>query len=154
MSIDIDWRVDDQFRVLSNLADKPFIFDHERIRSLECVLQSIKIMDSTEQSLYFDRPGSWCKKFGRKIPWDQCRILWWKGNPMDRDGEEYQDFLDRLYGACFAQCEEFRRALIATGDQELLHSIGTADPEFTILTRDEFLTRLYILRDVANKNPA
>lgn len=149
MAIDIDWRVDNQFRILSNLADKRFVFDGEHILGLECVLQSIKIMDANEQAAFWQRPGMWCKKMGRKLPWQGTRLLWWKGVPMDRDGVEYQDFLDRLYAACFASNEAFRNALVATGDEELTHSIGTVDQEFTILTQKEFLDRLCTLRQVA-----
>lgn len=154
MSIDIDWRVDDEFRILSNLADKSFVFDGEQIRSLECVLQSIKIMDATEQAKFFSAPGAWCKKMGRKLPWSQTRLLWWKGVPMDRDSEEYQRFLDRLFGACYTCNRPFREALVASGDRELLHTIGTVDSEFTILTQEEFLSRLRILRDLAKKQPS
>lgn len=154
MAIDIDWRVDDEFRILSNLADKRFVFDGEHIRSLECVLQSIKIVDADEQAKFWQQPGFWCKKMGRKLPWQGSRLLWWKGVPMDRDGEEYQAFLDRLYGAVFTQHEKFREALVLSGDQELTHSIGSTDPEFTILTQEEFLSRLRMLRDLAIKKPS
>lgn len=149
MAIDIDWRVDDQHRILSNLADKRFFFDGELIYSIESVLQSIKIVDEAEQAVYWTRSGIWCKKAGRKIPWQGSRVLFWKGKPMDRDGEDYQDFLDQLYAACFADCKPFRAALAATGDEELTHSIGTVDQEHTILTQREFLCRLNTMRQVA-----
>lgn len=154
MTIDIDWRVDDEFRILSNLADKRFVFDGEHIRSVECVLQSIKIMDANEQAKFWQQPGFWCKKAGRNLPWQGSRLLWWKGVPMDRDGEEYQAFLDRLYGAVFVQCEKFREALVSSGAQELTHTIGSIDPVYTILTQEEFLTRLIMLRDLTKVNPA
>lgn len=156
MAIDIDWRVDDQFRVLSNLADKRFFFDGELVYSIEAVLQSIKLMHEPEQAQFWQKPGFWCKKAGRKIPWQGSRVLYWKGKPMDRDGEDYQDFLDRLYAACFASCKPFRDALVASGDQELTHSIGTVDQEFTILTQKEFLDRMVTLRQMAfaMKNPS
>lgn len=154
MAIDIDYRVEGEFQILSNLADKRFIFDGEHIRNLEGVLQSIKLVNEAEQVEFWQQPGYWCKKAGRKIPWQGSRILWWKGVPMDRDGEDYQAFLDRLYGAVFAQNEKFREALIASGDQELIHTIGSTDPEFTILTQEEFLSRLRMLRDLAIKKPS
>lgn len=154
MAIDIDWRVDDEYRILSNLADKRFVFDGEHIRSLECVLQSIKIVDANEQAKFWQQPGFWCKKQGRNIPWQGSRLLWWKGVPMDRDGDEYQSFLDGLYGAVFVQCPAFSAALVASGDQELTHSIGSTDPMFTILTQEEFLSRLRMLRDMAIKKPS
>lgn len=154
MGIDIDWRVDDQFRILSNLAEKPFGFDYEHVGSIEAVLQSLKVQDATEQAIFWTKPPFWCMKMGRKIPWQQTRLLWWKGVPMDRDGEEYQIFLDRLYAACYAASKPFRDGLIASGDKELMHTIGTIDQEFTILTQEEFLSRLLTLRMVAIKNPA
>lgn len=151
MCIDIDWRVDDEYRILSNLADKQFTFRGERVHSIEAVLQSIKIQDAAEQATFWQQQGFWCKKHGRKIPWQQTRLLWWKGEPMDRDGPIYQTFLDELYVACYMECPKFKEALIASRNHELSHSIGTIDQEFTILTQQEFLDRLNILRDLACK---
>ena len=154
MAIDIHFGKSGQFDVLSNLADKWFTFDGVQVRTIESVLQAIKIYDQDKQAEFWDKNGFWCKKAGRNVNWWDSRVLWWKGQPMDRDGEEYQEFLDRLYGAAYAQCQEFRDALVATCEQEMQHSIGTVDQERTILTVDEFLDRLYILRTVALKKPS
>lgn len=154
MSIDIDWRVDDEYRPLSNLMDNRFVFDGEHIRSPECILQSIKVVDAAEQATFWQHRGMMCKKLGRKIPWQGSRLLWWKGKPMDRDGPEYQEFLDRMYGALFTQNAAFREALILSGTEELTHTIGSTDPVHTILTQEEFLSRLYTLRDMAIKKPS
>lgn len=151
MAIDIDWRVDDENRILSNLAEKRFTFRGERVNSIEAVLQSIKIQDPAEQATFWQAPGFWCKKMGRKLPWQQTRLLWWKGVPMDRDGQDYQDFLDELFVACYMECPKFKEALIISRDHELTHSIGSTDQDFTILTQQEFLDRLNGLRDLACK---
>lgn len=154
MAIDIDYRIEDKYQILSNLADKRFVFDGEHIRSLECVLQSIKIVDETEQAKFWQQPGFWCKKQGRNLPWQGSRLLYWKGVPMDRDSDEYQFFLDRLYSAVYVQHEEFRIALRQSGTEELTHSIGSTDPTFTILTQEEFISRLLVLRELAMKKPS
>lgn len=154
MAIDIHYGESGPFDILSNLADKWFTFDGIEVRTIESVLQAIKIYDPEKQAEFWTKNGYWCKKHGRKVNWWDSRVLWWRGQPMDRDGEDYQDFLDRLYGAAYAQCPAFRAALVATQEQELEHSIGTVDQEKTILTVDEFLDRLYTLRTIAIKNPA
>lgn len=149
--IDIRFGTNPTFDVLSNLADKPFVFEGDRFRSIESLLQSLKVADINEQRDFWRRSGLYAKKHGRKIDWWTYRTLWWKGVPLDRDGDEYQLFLDRVYGKCYAQNAVFRAVLASTGDRELQHSIGTVDQERTILTRSEFLDRLVILRDLATK---
>jgi len=65
---------------------------------------------------------------------------------MARQGVAYQRILDGLYRAIAVQCEDFRGALIATGDGVLSHSIGISDQTKTVLTEAEFCTRLVALR--------
>lgn len=69
----------------------------------------------------------------------------WQGKEYQRDSEDYQKLLDIAYDALF-QNEGFRRALIASGDAVLTHSIGKTDPKVTVLTRSEFCGRLMRLR--------
>lgn len=149
--IDIRYGQSDQFNILSNLADKPFVFDGRWVRTVEGVLQAIKTSDVTIQKQFFVESGHWCKKHGRALEWRHTRILWWNGVPMDRDSEEYQHFLDRLYATVYSQSEQFRAALMASKGCELAHTIGAVDPEYTILTADEFVSRLDALRQLNKK---
>lgn len=75
-------------------------------------------------------------------------------DPMDNDGKPtraYQELLDRAYEA-LNQNSGFRKALEATGDSSLTHSIGKSDPTHTILTTQEFCSRLLKLREKNRRN--
>ena len=73
-------------------------------------------------------------------------LLWWQGAPLKRTGTEYQDVLDRAYDALFEQSESFRKALAATGDAVITHSMGKRREAETVLTEREFCSRLMKLR--------
>ena len=82
----------------------------------------------------------------RNSHWQREQALWWKGVKYDRDGEEYQKLLDRAYDA-LATNDSFCRALLATGDAVLKHSIGRSNSKETVLTEREFCSRLMKLRE-------
>ena len=90
--------------------------------------------------------GEAAQKAGRRYDWTRDGLLWWRGEPLDRLSDAYQELLDRAYAALADQSEPFRRALLATGEAQLTHSIGQSDPCETILTAEEFCTRLTQLR--------
>ncbi len=138
----------DEYKVLSNLANKPFTIDGLWCRSLEGALQSLKTHDEELQFQIMEMNGLSAKKTGSTLIWQNTQILWWNGKPYDRHGPEYQNLLDRLFGLCFAQSLAFRNALRQTKGMTLEHSIGRVDPYETILTRDEFLSRLNALSSV------
>lgn len=116
-------------------------------------------MEGFLQSLKFDKPhiqvevcklvGFAAKKRGqaRTHTWQQVQKLWWQGKEFDRHGAEYQNLLDWAYRAMFEQNEGFRKALAATGNAGLTHSIGRTRPSETILTQQEFCSRLMNLRN-------
>ncbi len=134
---------------LSNFPRHPFVLDGIACESMEGLLQALK----------FDKPHiqiEVCKLIGRAAKlrgqprnraWQSRQTLWWQGRPMDRHGKEYQEFLDRAYRALYVQNEGFRKALIATGDGVLRHSIGKNRESGTVLTEREFCSRLMKLRD-------
>lgn len=138
----------DRSEILSNLADKPFTFRGIKTATIEGVLQSLKVYDVQQQAEFWGMKGFRAKKAGRHINWQDDQILWWNETPIDRHGEEYQLLLDELYGQCYAQCQPFRQVLLDARDAELDHTIGNTDPERTILTVDEFLSRLRILQQL------
>jgi hypothetical protein len=73
--------------------------------------------------------------------------LYWLGKPIKRESQEYQDLLDRAYQAMFDQSDSFRRALKASGNSTLTHSMGRTSPKETVLTVREFCSRLTKLRN-------
>lgn len=72
-------------------------------------------------------------------------MLYWQGKEIPRDSDEYQELLDRAYNA-LGQNESFRKALLATGNAALTHSMGKRKTNETVLTIQEFTSRLYRLR--------
>jgi hypothetical protein len=83
----------------------------------------------------------------RNQAWQRVQKLWWKGVEYDRKGKEYQALLDRAYKAMFEQNDSFRKALLATGNATITHSIGNSKEAETVLTEREFCRRLTGLRD-------
>ena len=78
--------------------------------------------------------------------WQTTQTLHWKGQELPRRSQEYQELLDRAFDA-LAQNEGFQRALGASGDAVLTHSMGKRSEAQTVLTIREFCGRLTKLRE-------
>ncbi|MEO6341036.1 MAG: hypothetical protein ABIO39_13415 [Caulobacteraceae bacterium] len=131
---------------LSNFAAHPFQLDGVACGGMEGFLQGLKTNDHTAQLEICALTGEAAQKAGRQYAWKHAGVLWWRGEAFDRLSEDYQQLLDRAYAALAEQSQAFKRALLATGDSTLTHSIGQTDPCETILTADEFCMRLMALR--------
>jgi predicted NAD-dependent protein-ADP-ribosyltransferase YbiA (DUF1768 family) len=132
---------------LSNFAPHSFTFDGVECASMEGLLMAFKYSQIHQQIASCGYVGLMAKKRarGRNKHWQRVQKLWWNGVEFDRHGPEYQALLDRAYDALAAN-DGFRRALLASGDAVLTHSIGRRDPHDTVLTRREFCSRLTKLR--------
>lgn len=128
---------------LSNFAPHPFEMDGVKCSSMEGFLQSLKFKNPAMQEEVCKLVGFAAKKKGSKKNWKDT--LWWKGEPVDRFDDEYQELLDRAYEA-MAKNSSFRKALVASGDAVFTHSIGKRKEKDTILTVREFCGRLMRLR--------
>lgn len=64
---------------------------------------------------------------------------------MKRSSDEYRDFVEEAFEA-LSYNNDFLKALQATGDKRLYHTIGIPDPTKTVLTEDEFCSILTRLR--------
>ena len=134
--------------ILSNLTPNGFTFAGMAVASMEGFLQSLKFEDPDEAALVRQLAGRKAKRAGKKRreAWQRSGTLWIEGRTIDRFGSRYQHLLDGAYAALFSQCEEARRALLATNDAVLLHTIGEGDPALSVLTPDEFCGRLMRIR--------
>lgn len=132
---------------LSNFAPHPFEIDGVKCASMEGFLQSLKFSNPEMQKHICTLVGFKAKMAGKEKKWFRTQTLYWQGVEYKRDSQEYQDLLDRAYAALFAN-EGFRKALAATGDAVLTHSIGKTSENVTVLTRSEFCGRLMRLRNV------
>ena len=132
---------------LSNFCAYPFIFDGVRCAGAEGLIQSLKFDDPEVQREICGLVGREAKFRGRErdVAWKKAQRLWWQGQEYDRHSGAYQHLLDRLFDA-LSENPDFRAALLASGDEELTHSIGKADSRETVLTEQEFCSRLMRLR--------
>jgi len=131
---------------LSNFAPHPFTFRGIPVTSCEGFLQGLKFSSPEMQRVVFLLAGKAAKSKGARKKWRTTQTLYFQGQPIKRDSEEYQDLLDEMYEALFTQNESAKRALLATGGAVLTHSIGKSNASETVLTRSEFCTRLMNMR--------
>jgi len=131
---------------LSNFAPHPFVIDEVECASMEGFLQSLKFQNQDMQREVCKLVGKQAKFKGKKKKWYRTQTLYWKGKEYKRDSEEYQKLLDRAFDALSTN-DGFRRALLATKNATLEHSLGKKKIEETVLTRQEFCSRLIRIRD-------
>lgn len=131
---------------LSNFAPHPFIFDGIECNSMEGLLQSFKFSNPDMQKEVCKLVGKQAKFKGKKKKWFKTQILYWQGKEFKRDSQEYQELLDRAFNA-LAENEGFKKALLATGNSTLIHSIGKTKMSETVLTKAEFCSRLMKIRE-------
>lgn len=132
---------------LSNFARHPFELDGVQIESMEGFLQSLKFANPDMQEHICTLYGKKAKMSGKGKRWFEDQTLYWRGQPIARDSQDYQDLLDRAYDAMFRQNTKARKALLATGDAVLKHSIGRRKTNETVLTKQEFCSRLTKIRE-------
>lgn len=131
---------------LSNFACHPFEIDGIKCNSMEGFLQSLKFADPQMQEYVCTLVGKSAKFKGKGKKWFRTQTLYWRGIPIKRDSKEYQDLLDRAYTELYKN-EGFRKALESTNRATLTHSIGKHRINETVLTVQEFCSRLTKLRD-------
>ncbi|MDZ4838191.1 MAG: hypothetical protein SGJ27_30780 [Candidatus Melainabacteria bacterium] len=131
---------------LSNFPLRPFIFRGLPANSMEGLLQALKFGDPEKQKLVMTLVGKAAKFKGKKKRWWRDQTLFWQGTAIKRDSDEFQLLLDEAFDALFTQNEEARQTLLATGDAVLTHTMGKQDPTTTVLTEQEFVSRLMGIR--------
>ena len=130
---------------LSNFAPHSFVFDGVECASMEGFLQSLKFQDPEMQKHVCTLVGRKAKFKGKRKKWFKTQTLYWQGEEIPRDSDRYQELLDQAFEV-LSQNEGFRRALLATQNATLTHSIGKNKKSETILTKNEFTSRLTKIR--------
>ena len=143
---------------LSNFAPHPFVVDGVECSSIEGFLQSLKFNNPEMQKEICKMVGKQAKFKGKNKKWYRTQILYWQGVEYKRDSKEYQDLLDKAFNA-LSENEGFKKALLATKNATLKHSLGKKKIEETVLTKQEFCSRLLKIRtrlqnETKRKNPA
>ncbi len=131
---------------LSNFAAHAFTLDGISCAGMEGFLQALKYKNPKEQIEICKLTGKKAKVAGdKKFAWRLTQTIWWQGKKIKRHSREFQDLIDRAYDALYEN-KTFREALLASGNEPLIHTIGTHDSTETILTEHEFTARLLNLR--------
>jgi len=138
---------------LSNFAPHPFVFDGVECASMEGLVQAFKFDKPHIQVEVCKLIGIRAKRRGQKRnkAWKRVQKLWWRGKEYDRHGNDYQELLDRAFNA-LAENDSFQKALLATDNSTLTHSIGQSKHSETVLTEREFCSRLETIRARLSKN--
>ena len=136
--------------VLSNLCSNGFRFDGMICGSMEGFLQSLKQKDKDKQRQICSMKGKNAKKM-TSTGWQTDQIVWWKGNPIDRQSQDFYNLVSAAYLSMFQQNERFRTALMSTRGMTLYHSRGEQNPYKTILTESELCQILTKMRDEYDK---
>ena len=128
---------------LSNFAGHRFTIDGIQCNSMEGFLQSLKFKSEDMQSEVCLLIGKAAKFKGKKKKWWKTQTLYWKGNEMQRDSEDYTKLIHRAYECMYNQSDSFRRAIRAAGKNCVFtHSIGKDSKSKTVLTKKEFCREL------------
>lgn len=136
---------------LSNFSPHEFVIDGIKCASMEGFLQSLKSPYPHVQEEICKLVGFTAKRRGGVIDWKRTQTLHWLGKEYKRDSDEYQELLDRAYEQLSLN-DGFKRALLASGDSVLKHSIGKSNIKETVLTEREFCGRLMKLRTKLQKD--
>jgi predicted NAD-dependent protein-ADP-ribosyltransferase YbiA (DUF1768 family) len=131
---------------LSNFARHPFTIDGITCNSMEGFLQSLKFKNQDMQLYVCSLSGMAAKVKGRNKRWKKHQTLYWLGMPIKRSSLEYQILLDMAFD-CLSTNDSFSKALLSTGECSFTHSIGKNKIQETVLTVNEFCSRLYRIRD-------
>jgi hypothetical protein len=131
--------------VLSNLCSNGFSFDGMVCGSMEGFLQSLKYKDLVKQRQICSMEGRKAKNMST-TGWQTDQIVWWKGQAIDRQGDDFLKLVTSAYQAMFNQNERFRTALMSTRGMMLYHSKGESNSYKTILTENELCSILMNIR--------
>ena len=128
----------DYCKVLSNLFPYEFTFRGKQMQSIESFFQGIKIKEKNTQDYIFQYSGLEANvlKSASDYNWQENGILYWQGNPIKRDSQEYDDMIEELY-ICAIQNPLYRNVLKRI-EKPIIHSIGKEAKEETTFTRYEF----------------
>jgi len=131
---------------LSNFAAHEFVIDGVQCASMEGFLQSLKFSNPDMQKEVCKLIGIKAKRAGKGKNWQRRQLLYWQGEAMERRSVKYQKLLDRAYDALYEN-QKFKAALAAAGDATFTHSVGKRKEGETVLTIQEFCSRLNRLRE-------
>lgn len=140
-------------KVLSNLFPYEFVFKGKKVASIEGVFQGIKFYNKKIQNMVLKLSGTDAVNVKETAPkdWKEYGILFWQCKPMDRQSQDYKDFVDELYISA-VQNPLYKQAILNAGNNYIMHSMGEEDVNKTVFTRYEFEFMLNCLKDFLKQN--
>ena len=136
---------------LSNFQPYEFTFRGIKFYSMEGLLQGIKFNDLEKQKSVFKLIGKKAKFKGKKSKWYIEQTLYFQGEAIKRDSQEYKDFIEDAFLALYIKNPTAQRNLLNTSKYKLIHSIGKNDITKTVLTEKEFCDILLKIRNCLNQ---
>lgn len=137
--INIGYVINGSFsKTLSNLYPYEFDFRGFHLKSLESFFQGLKFKNPEIQKLIFSYSGTdaYHIQAASDYNWKETGYIYWQGQAVKRDSAEYDLLVDEAY-ISMAQNPLYRQAL-KNVTKPLIHSMGKASKEETLLTRYEF----------------
>lgn len=140
-------------KALSNLFQYKFYFKGFILQSIESVFQGFKIKNKKSQRYLFDYYGlnSNNIKIAYDYNWRDEKKVYFQGKAIDRNSQEYEDFIDELYISAI-QNPLYRNVLKNVGDKYILHALGEKSRDETVFSRAEFEYELNALKEFVQKN--
>ena len=111
------------------------------IPSMESFLQGLKIKDPYLQLLFMTKySGMTAKKMGLILnDWQKDQMLYFGGQPYERESSEYTELISQAYDALFKYNQIFRCIVLPRFKScHIIHSIGEDMKSKTVLTEAEF----------------
>ncbi len=138
-------------KLLSNLFPYEFTFKGHKLNSIECFFQGIKFKDKNLQKELFKYSGKEALVLQKASDynWKETGIIYWQGNPIKRDSDEYEQLVDELYISAIQN--EFYKNVIKNCNLPIIHAMGEKEKSNTVFTRYEFEFMLNCLHDFLNR---
>lgn len=133
---------------LSNFAPSPFEIDGIKCASMEGFIQALKRKDVEIQKYGCSLVGVKAKFWGKGVKWWQRpenEQLHWQGKSFKAHSDEHLNLVKRALNAKFSQHAGSKKALLATGNATIEHSIGNNDR--TSLKASDFCRMLTEIRN-------
>ena len=134
---------------LGNFFATPFVIDGVKCGSAEGFIQALKFRDLEKQRQVAALVGKEAKFKGKKAGKRIARegTVFWCGLDFQFGSKEHLELIERGIRAKFEQSEECRKALLETGNAQLVHETGRAKSRFTSLPAREFIRIVSTIRD-------
>lgn len=146
--INVGYKLKGDFsQMLSNLFPYEFTFRGKKFHSIENFFQGIKFPVKKVQNYVFSYYGTQAVhlKAASNYDWKKTGILYFQGNPIERNRRQYELLIDELYISAIQN--PIYRGLLLNCDRPIIHSMGEVDKAKTTFTRYEFEFQLNCLKD-------